>query len=67
MDVKEVAAVLGVSAGRVRQLAASGALRGERLGGPDRGVWVFRSADVDEYASRPRRAGRPRKTPPPSV
>lgn len=61
MDVKEVAAALGVTAGRVRQLATAGKLKGERLGGPDRGVWVFRRADVEEYARRPRRPGRPRK------
>ena len=61
MDVKEVAAVLGVTVGRVRQLAAAGQLKGERMGGPDRGVWVFRRADVEEYARRPRRPGRPRK------
>ncbi len=61
MDVKEVAAALGVTVGRVRQLATAGKLKGERMGGPDRGVWVFRRADVEEYASRPRRPGRPRK------
>lgn len=61
MDVKEVAAVLGVTVGRVRQLASAGKLKGERLGGPDRGLWVFRRADVEEYARRPRSAGRPRK------
>lgn len=61
MDVKEVAAVLGVTVGRVRQLASAGKLKGERLGGPDRGLWVFKRADVEEYARRPRSAGRPRK------
>lgn len=61
MDVKEVAEVLGVTVGRVRQLASAGKLKGERLGGPDRGLWVFKRADVVAYAARPRRAGRPRK------
>ena len=61
MDVKEAAAIIGVTVGRVRQLAAAGKLKGERLGGPERGLWVFRRADVVAYAARPRRAGRPRK------
>lgn len=61
MDAKEVADVLGISVGRVRQLATRGSIPGERLGGPDRGVWVFNYDDVMEYARRPRRPGRPRK------
>jgi len=61
MDVKEAAAIIGVTVGRVRQLAAAGKLKGERLGGPERGLWVFRRADVVAYAARPRRAGRPHK------
>ena len=56
MDVKEAAAIIGVTVGRVRQLAAAGKLKGERLGGPERGLWVFRRADVVAYAARPRRA-----------
>ncbi len=61
MDVKEAAAALGVTAGRVRQLAQAGQLPGTRLGGPDRGVWVFRRADVEQFARVKRRPGRPRK------
>ena len=61
MDVKEVAAILGVTVGRVRQLAQSGKLPGTRVGGPDRGVWVFRRADVADFAQVERRPGRPRK------
>lgn len=61
MDVKEVAEVLGVTVGRVRQLASAGKLKGERPGGPDRGLWVFKRADVEEFATRPRRPGRPSK------
>ena len=60
MDVKEVAAVLGVTVGRVRQLATAGTLKGERLGSPSRGMWVFKRADVEAFAARPRRTGRPR-------
>ena len=51
MDVKEVAAILGVTVGRVRQLASAGKLKGERLGGPERGLWVFQRADVVAYAA----------------
>ncbi len=61
MDIKEVAAVLGVTVGRVRQLAAAGTLKGERLGSASRGMWVFRRDDVETFAARHRRPGRPRK------
>lgn len=64
MDVKEAAAIIGVTVGRVRQLASAGKLKGERLGGPERGLWVFQRADVVAYAARPSRAGRPRKAAP---
>ena len=57
MNVAEVASALGVTVGRVRQLAAKGAIKGEKVGRD----WVFKSADVAEYVSRPRRPGRPRK------
>ncbi len=57
MDVKEVAEVLGVTVGRVRQLAGAGAIRGEKVGRD----WVFRSEDVATFARRPRRPGRKRK------
>ena len=51
MDVKEAAAIIGVTVGRVRQLASAGKLKGERLGGPERGLWVFQRADVVAYAA----------------
>lgn len=57
MNVAEVAAALGVTVGRVRQLATSGKLKGEKVGRD----WVFRKSDVAEYSRRPRRPGRPRK------
>ena len=57
MNVAEVADVLNVTVGRVRQLAVAGRLKGEKVGRD----WVFKSADVAEYQRRPRRPGRPRK------
>ena len=57
MNVAEVAAKLGVTVGRVRQLAVKGAIKGEKVGRD----WVFKSSDVAEYARLPRRPGRPRK------
>ena len=57
MNVAEVAAALGVTVGRVRQLAVKGAIKGEKVGRD----WVFKGADVAEYQRRPRRPGRPRK------
>lgn len=57
MNVAEVAAALGVTVGRVRQLATSGKLKGEKVGRD----WVFRQSEVAEYSRRPRRPGRPRK------
>lgn len=57
MDVKEVAALLGVTVGRVRQLAQSGAIPAEKVGRD----WVFIRAHVEEFARRPRRPGRPSK------
>lgn len=55
MNVAEVAAALGVTVGRVRQLASKGAIKGEKVGRD----WVFKSSDVAEYARVPRRPGRP--------
>ena len=57
MNVAEVADALGVTVGRVRQLATSGKLKGEKVGRD----WVFRQSDIAEYQRRPRRPGRPRK------
>ena len=57
MNVAEVADALGVTVGRVRQLATSGKLKGEKVGRE----WVFRQSDIAEYQRRPRRPGRPRK------
>ena len=57
MNVAEVAGALGVTVGRVRQLAAKGAIKGEKVGRD----WVFRQSDIAEYQRRPRRPGRPRK------
>lgn len=64
MNTDQVAKRLGLTTGRVRQLAIDGELKGERIGtGKERAVWVFLAADVEEFARRPRRRrGRPRKT-----
>lgn len=57
MDVKEVAAALGVTVGRVRQLAQAGIIPAEKVGRD----WVFIRAEIEEFARRPRRPGRPSK------
>ena len=56
MTAVEVAALLGVNASRVRQLARAGSLKGEKVGRD----WFFLRADVEEYErTRPRGRGRP--------
>lgn len=64
MTVGEVATVLGVSAGRVRQLITAGRLPAERVH-PQ--LMLLRRADVEAFATQPRRGGwpkgKPRKTP----
>lgn len=57
MKVEEVAAVLGITVGRVRQLAQKGIIPAEKVGRD----WVFIRAQVEEFARRPRRPGRPSK------
>lgn len=57
MNVEEVAAVLGVSVGRVRQLAQKEKIKAEKVGRD----WVFVRRDVEEFASKHRRPGRPSK------
>lgn len=57
MNSKEVAAVLGVSVRRVRQLAAAKVLPAETVGRD----WVFREDDVEAFKSLQRSPGRPRK------
>ena len=49
MNVAEVADTLGVTVGRVRQLAVAGKLKGEKVGRD----WVFRQSDIAEYQRRP--------------
>lgn len=61
MDTTEVAAYLGLTTGRVRQLAIDGLLKGQRLGGKQRGAWAFVRDDVEEFKRRRRRPGRPSK------
>jgi len=57
MSVKDVAAYLGVTVGRVRQLAQNGTIAAEKVGRD----WVFRRSEVEEFARRNRRPGRPSK------
>lgn len=57
MDVKSVADLLGVTVGRVRQLAQAGIIPAEKVGRD----WVFIRAEVEEFAQRHRRPGRPSK------
>ena len=55
MSVPEAAAVLGRSPQQVRKMAASGALRGHRVGKS----WVLEKQSVAEAASQVRHSGRP--------
>lgn len=58
MSVAEVAAALGLTKARIRQLAQDGRLPGEKVGRD----WVFTVDAVAAFRSQPRRrAGRPRK------
>ena len=57
MNVKETAELLGLSPGRVRQLAQAGTIPAEKIGRD----WVFIRRDVDEFANKHRRPGRPSK------
>jgi len=57
LSVAQAASLLGVSPGRVRQLAASGQLPARRFGR----AWVIRRADLERYrALREGVKGRPR-------
>lgn len=58
MSSEEVAEFLGYKdASRVRQLALSGELPGQRVAD----IWVFNRDDVVAFAGRRRRPGRPKK------
>ena len=58
MTANEVADRLKVTPGRVRQLAQDGILPGVKIGRD----WVFMRSEVEDYALRRVRRGRPRKT-----
>lgn len=63
MNTEQVAALLGLTPGRIRQLARAyrdtgDGLRGQQIGGRD---WLFLKEDVEEFAGRPRPLGRPPK------
>ena len=55
ITVKEAAAQLGISVGRVHQLIHSGALSAEKVGSQ----WLVDNRDVAERAKRKPRGGRP--------
>jgi excisionase family DNA binding protein len=55
--VEEAAKEIGVSVQRVRAIISSGYLHASMRAG----VWFIDKSDVEEYASRVRKAGRPRK------
>ncbi len=59
LNTKEVAELLEISQGRVRQIAQRGYLKASHVGRD----WVFRRNDVEIFRDSPkRRAGRPRNT-----
>lgn len=63
VTVKEAAAQLGVSVGRVHQLIKSGALSAEKMGSQ----WVIDGRDVAERLASKPRSGRPAAQEPPDV
>lgn len=63
VNTKEAAAYLGVTDGRIRQLARSGELRGMRV---SLRAWVFEKNELERFAAEARRGpGRPPKIAPP--
>lgn len=60
MDTKDAAAYLGVTTGRIRQLARAGTLRGVRV---SLRAWVFEKSELDRFQAEERRGpGRPPKS-----
>lgn len=57
MTIKQAAEFLGLSYSRVRVLIESKRLKAEHLAD----MWVLRREDVEAFAARPRRPGRPSK------
>jgi len=57
LNVKEAAELIGITEGRVCQLARDGSLRGEKLN--ERAWAIYRESAV-EYRDRPQTVGRPR-------
>ena len=56
LDTKQAAEILGISVGRVRQLAQSGRLHGRHVGRD----WVFDHDAIQQFAATPRlKPGRP--------
>jgi len=54
-SVAEAAAVLKLSAARVRLLCAQGRIKAQRIGR----AWIIRPADLWAFQRKPRRPGRP--------
>lgn len=52
MTTDQVAGRLNCSTSHVQNLAKTGKLPSERLGGGPKGKWIFRSEDVDAYIER---------------
>jgi len=60
MNTKEAAAYLGVTPGRIRQLARARELRGLRV---SLRAWVFEKSELDRFLAQERRGpGRPPKS-----
>lgn len=57
ISVEQAAAIVGVSARRVRGFCESGRLRAERVGK----AWIIREQDARAFAAMPRKVGRPAK------
>ncbi len=57
LSVNEVAAVLGMTDGRVRQLLREGQLEGHRVN--DR-AWAIHCLEVERFKQQPRKPGRAR-------
>ena len=61
MNTEQAAEYLGVTTGRIRQLARAGRVRGIRIG---QRAWVFEKSDLDVFIANPPRRGRPPKDAP---
>jgi len=58
LNAKQAAEFLGVTPIWVRKLAAAGRIKAEKIGGRD---WIFKPADLAQFAKIPRDVGPPTK------